>query len=67
MSACDFFAVDTVLLKRLYVLFFTEIDTRRIYLCGVTSNPVGEWVVQQARNLAFDLAGRSRASMTVNG
>ncbi|MBF6557922.1 MAG: transposase [Acidimicrobiales bacterium] len=62
MLACDFFTVDTVLLRRLYVLFFIEIDTRRIYLCGVTSNPVGEWVVQQARNLSFDLAGRSRAA-----
>ncbi len=60
MLACDFFTVDTVLFRRLYVLFFIEIDTRRIYLCGVTANPVGEWVVQQARNLSFDLAGRSR-------
>jgi putative transposase len=51
-----------VLLRRLYVLFFIEIDTRRFYLCGVTSNPVGEWVVQHARNLSFDLAGRSRAA-----
>ena len=27
MLACDFFSVDTVLLKRLYVLFFIELDT----------------------------------------
>ena len=62
MLACDFFTVDTVLLRRLYALFFIEIDTRRIYLCGVTSIPVGEWVVQQARNLSFALASRSRAA-----
>jgi len=56
MVACDFFSVDTVLLRRLYVLFFIEIDTPRIYLIGTTANPVGEWVTQQARNLSFALA-----------
>jgi hypothetical protein len=43
MLACDFFTVDTVLLRRLYVLFFIELDTRWVYLSGITSNPVGEW------------------------
>jgi len=58
MLACDFFTVDTVLLRRLYVRFFIELDTRRVYLSGITSNPVGEWVTQQARNLSFDLTAR---------
>ncbi len=61
MLACDFFTADTVLLRRLYVLFFIELDTRWVYLSGITSNPVGEWVTQQARNLSFDLAGRAQA------
>jgi putative transposase len=61
MLACDFFTVDTVLLRRLYVLFFIELDTRRVYLSGVIANPVGEWVTQQARNLSWHLAQRSRA------
>jgi putative transposase len=60
MLACDFFTVDTVLLRRLYVLFFIEIDTRRIFLSGVTANPVGEWVTQQARNLSYVLAEGTR-------
>src|ERR1017187_7416450 len=53
--AVDFLHVDTVLLKRMYVLVFIEHGTRRMHLGGVTANPTGDWTVQQARNLALTL------------
>ena len=51
--AVGFLHVDTVLLKRLYVLVFIEHGTRRMHLGGVTASPAREWTVQQARNLAL--------------
>jgi hypothetical protein len=57
--ACDFFTVETVFLRRLYVLVFIELATRKIYLAGVTANPTGEWATQQARNIIEAFIDRS--------
>ncbi|MHB1511159.1 MAG: integrase core domain-containing protein [Acidimicrobiales bacterium] len=61
MIACDFFNVDTVLLRRLYVLVFIHHDSRVVRIDGVTAKPVTDWVTQQARNLSRDLAEQASA------
>jgi putative transposase len=53
MIARDFFTVETISLRRLYVFFFIELGSRRVHLAGCTANPTGAWVTQQARNLSF--------------
>jgi putative transposase len=49
----SFFTVETISLRRYYVLFFIELGSRRVHLAGCTTNPTGAWVTQQARNLSF--------------
>jgi hypothetical protein len=59
--ACDFLTVETIGLTRLYVPFVIELDRRRVWLAGITTNPTGPWVAQQARGLLMDMgeqAGR---------
>jgi len=62
LLACDFFTVDTVLLRRLYVLFFIEHGSRKVHVAGATTSPTATWVTQQARQLAWVLGERSVAA-----
>jgi len=61
MLAVDLFTVETIALRRLYVLFLVELGSRRVHLAGCTTNPTGAWVTQQARQFAWTLPER-RAS-----
>jgi putative transposase len=59
---CDFFTVDTVWLRRLYVFFFIELERRRVHIAGITAHPNGAWVTQRARNLLTTLNEEGKAA-----
>ena len=61
LIACDFFSVDTVLLRRLYVLFFIHHDSRLVRIAGVTAKPATDWMTQQARNISMELVDQVAA------
>ena len=55
LLAADFFSVDTIFFKRLYVLIYVHLATRRVVAASCTAQPTEAWVTQQARNLGWKL------------
>jgi len=60
LLTCDFFTVETVFLKTVYVRFFLEIGTRRVHVAGCTAHPTTAWVTQQARQVCWSLQDREQ-------
>ena len=54
--ACDFATIETVTLRRFYLLFFIDIATRTVYFAPITDHPTGVWTTQAARNLLLRYA-----------
>jgi hypothetical protein len=61
MLACDFFTVETLWLKTIYVLFFIELGSRRVHIAGCTRHPTATWATQQARQVCWNLEDRTPA------
>src|SRR5215467_9143539 len=56
LAGTDLFTVEVFTLKGLityYVLFFIQLETRRVCLAGITPYPDQQWMEQQARNVTM--------------
>jgi putative transposase len=56
--ACDFFTIETLFLKTIYVLFFIDLGTRQVYFAGCTDHPTKARMTQQAGQMVWQLKDR---------
>jgi putative transposase len=60
MAGIDFFTVEVLTWRGLatyYVLFFLQLETRRVTIAGITNHPNEEWMVQMTRRAIDDIDG----------
>jgi putative transposase len=63
LTGVDFFTVEVLTWRGLatyYVLFFIQLETRRITLAGITRHPTAEWMLQMSRNATDEESGHLR-------
>lgn len=53
--ATDFFTLESVFLRTIYVIVFLELGSRRLLWADCTTNPDSAWVTRQARNVTYEL------------
>jgi putative transposase len=59
LLACDFFTLETLFLRTIYVFFFIKVGSRRVHFAGCTAPPSGVWVRQQARQFVWQVEPRA--------
>jgi putative transposase len=60
LAGCDFFTVESLSWRGLvtyYVLFFLNLESRRVTIAGITRHPDQEWMEQIARSATQDGCG----------
>jgi putative transposase len=63
LAGTDFFTAEVLTLRGLvtyYVLFFIHLESRRVYIAGMTVHPNEPWMKQIARNVTMDDCGELR-------
>jgi putative transposase len=63
LAGTDFFTAEVLTLRGLvtyYVLFIIHLESRRVYVVGITVHPNEAWMKQIARNVTMDDCGALR-------